>query len=350
MSKTALDLLKIDGDYLEGGGQILRTAVGLSCITGRAIKVNNIRARRPKSGLKPQHLHTLKTLAKLFDAETKGLELNSKEISFIPQKDRIPKQHLDIDIGTAGSIGLLLQPLLLVAALKSEGLSLNIKGGTCGLGAVPIDYYPNCIFPILAKSGLKADLRILIRGYYPKGGGEVSVNIEPIKYPKPIDLTKQGELVRVSGISIASADLLKREVAQRQAKAAKELLEERLNCPIDIRAEYVQTNSISSEINLYAHMNKRVVLGADFRGEVSKSAESVGSAAARKLVTEISSNAACDLHLADNIIPWLGLLGGKIKTSQITNHTRTNIWVAEKFLENKFIIQDNLISMEVKAK
>lgn len=349
MSKATLEFLEIDGDYLEGGGQILRTAVALSCVTDKPISVKNIRAKRPKPGLKPQHLHTLKTLAKLFDAKTSGLKLKSEKISFSPREKIIPKQHIDIDIATAGAIGLLLQPLLLVAAFRSEGISLNIKGGTCGLGAVPVDYYPNCIFPILAKSGLRANLSVLKRGYYPEGGGEVSIDIEQIKYAKPINLIEQGRLERISGISIASRDLIKREVAQRQANAARAFLEKTLKCHIDIRAEYAETNSVGSEINLYAHMNRRVILGSDSRGEALRSAESVGKEAAIKLLDEINSGCACDSYLADNIIPWLALLGGKIKTSKITTHTKANIWVAEQFFGKIFDIKDNTISVEKKS-
>ncbi|MCM8779671.1 MAG: RNA 3'-terminal phosphate cyclase [Candidatus Omnitrophica bacterium] len=341
---AAKDFLEIDGDYLEGGGQILRTACAVSVITGRPIRVFNIRAKRPEPGLKAQHLVTIDALRELSHSSVEGLKLGSKEIKFKPQEKSIASRLINIDIGTAGSIGLLLQAVLLAAAFHSEGVSLYIKGGTCGLGAVPVDYYIHVILPILYRSGLRASLKILRRGYYPKGGGEVSVEISPLKYPKPIDLIKQGNIQRIAGFSIASRDLMSREVAQRQAEEAKKILKRDFSCPLIIKSEYADTYSTGSEINLYAFTDMHCVLGADSRGEVRKSAEEVAAEACAKLKEEIVSGAACDTHLADNLIPWLGILGGKIKVSQISMHTKTNIWIMEQFFGKIFNTEENIIS------
>jgi len=340
-----MNFLKIDGSYSEGGGQILRTALALSAVTAKPIKVTNIRARRPTPGLKPQHLSTVKTLEKISKAKTTGVELKSQNITFAPSSEYF-NSHIDIDIGTAGGIGLILQSILLVAAFKCHSLSLNIIGGTMGLGQVPVDYYPNVIFPILKRSGLTAELSILRKGYYPKGDGEVSVRIEHMRHRKPINLISFGRITRIGGISSASKDLFGSKVAQRQAEAACKLLAKKNSCPIQVKSEYVDTKSIGSEINLYAYTDSGSILGADARGQKGKLAEWVGREAAEKLVFEIENQAACDLHLADNLIPWLALLGGSIKTSQISQHAKTNMWVTEKFFGKIFNIEDTLISAE----
>ncbi len=339
-----MEYLEIAGDYLEGGGQILRTAVAFSCITGKPIRVTNIRLKRDKPGLKPQHLAVLKTLEKLFAAKTTGLESESREITFTPQEKEITKQSLSVDIGTAGAIGLLLQPLLLVASFKSPGLALEIRGGTTGLGAVPVEYYPNCLLPVLSRFGLNADFKIHRRGYYPKGDGKVSANINPLKNPKALNLTEQGNLKMIRGKSQASKDLVGRGVAERQAKEAAEVLKRDFSCQIEIDTEYLNTLSTGSEVNLYAHFDSFTILGADARGEAGKLAEKVAGEAAEKLKTEIKSGACVDLHMADNLIPWLALLGGSIKTSAISLHTQTNIWVAEQFFGKIFSLKDNQIS------
>lgn len=336
-------ILEIPGDYLEGGGQILRTASALSCITKRPIRVFNIRANRKNPGLKPQHLYTLKTLAFLFQAETKGLELNSREITFYPTRDSITDTQVDVDLKTAGAIGLALQPLLLVSAFKSEGVIFNIKGGTCGLGAVPLEYYPGVIFPLLSYCGLNAQLEILRRGYYPKGGGQARVRIEPIREPKTISLYEAGRPVKIKIISIASDILASRRVAERQAENAQALIQDKLSLPVEIKTEYASTFSVGSEINILAYTKNNCILWADARGERSKPAEEVGKEAAAKLIKEINSGAAVDLHLADNLIPWLSLLGGRIKTSIVSLHAQTNIWICEQFLGKVFKVEGNVI-------
>lgn len=339
-------MLEIAGDYLEGGGQILRTAVAFSCICHQPIRVFNIRAKRPKPGLKPQHLFILETLARLFKAQVRGLKLNSPEITFVPTIDSIQEHAVDIDIQTAGAIGLILQPLLIVAAFRGNGICFNIKGGTAGLGAVPVEYYSNVLFPILSRSGLKAGLEIVKKGYYPKGGGQVRVDVESSKPRGRINFIEPGNLMRIEGMSIASSDLSSRKVAQRQAEKAQELLKKKYSVPIKINAEYAKTLSCGSELNLYAYTEKGCILGSDARGERGKSAEMVSEEAVGKLTREIDSGAAVDLHLADNLIPWLCLLGGSIKTSQISRHTQTNIWVAELFFGKAFKVEGNKISGE----
>lgn len=329
---------------MEGGGQILRTAVGLSCITHQPIRVFNIRAKRKEAGLKPQHLYTLKALAHLFKAETQGLELKSREIIFIPFLKSIPEKFLEIDLKTSGAIGLALQPLVLAAAFRSGGLSLDIKGGTSGLGAVPVEYYNYVGFPVLSRSGLKANLEILKRGYYPKGGGRVKVEIKPLKEPRQIMLNDAGKVTHIKGISIASDILSSRKVSERQAEGAMTILKDKFNVPVEIKTEYTKTLSVGTEINLVAYTENNCILWSDVRGEKGKSAEKVGEEAAQKLIKEIDSGAACDFHLADNLIPWLALLGGIIKTSLISLHAQTNIWVCELFLGKKFQVKDTVIT------
>jgi len=338
--------LEINGDYLEGGGQILRTAVAFSLLSRRPVRIFNIRHNRPQPGLKNQHLFILDALREIWHAQLKGLKLGSEEIEFIPSEEIIGPTHIEIDMASSASIGLFLQGFLLAAAFRSKGLSLNIKGGTCGLGAIPVDYYKAVIFPLLFKSGLRAKLQILRRGYYPKGGGEVVVEIAPLRHPKAIKLTNPGEIKKIYGLSIASRQLINRRVAQRQAEEAKRLLKQTFSCPVEIEAQYVDTYSIASEINLYAYTSTDCILGSDSRGELKRSAEEVAQEAYLKLKKEISAGAACDMHLADNLVPWLCLLGGEIKTSEISQHTRTNIWVSEQFFGKIFKIEGNQISVE----
>jgi len=338
-------MINLNGDYLEGGGQIVRTALALSTITNQPFEVDNIRKGRTKPGLKTQHLFCIKALEQLCSAKTEGVELGSAYLKYIPQK--IKPQTVSIDIGTAGSITLLLQSLLIPSILADSKVRLKITGGTDVTWSPQFDYLNNIIIPQIRKYA-DIETSLIKRGYYPKGGGKVDIkinpkfNVETIKEAPKISLTEQHNLIQIKGISHASSDLQKAQVAERQARAAKLILN-KLNCPIQIRTEYSQTLSTGSGITLWAIFSKSpdeidtnnpIRLGSDALGERGKRSEQVGKEAADKLLKEIESKAPVDSHLADNLIPFLSLFGTKIKVSKITNHTLTNIYVCEKFLGN----------------
>ena len=351
-------MLSLDGSYGEGGGQIVRTALAFSALTGKAFEVINIRQGRPKPGLKAQHLHCIKGLEKLCDAKASYAELGSDKLRFVPGK--ISGKTISIDIGTAGSISLLLQSLLLPSIFADKKVRFRIRGGTDSKWAMPVDYFSNVFVPHLRKFCEKIDVKLLKRGYYPKGGGEVDIGIRPrwgasdfkeflmeMKKQGPfIDLTEQGKILQIKGISHASRLLENSQVAERQAKAARVLLS-KYGCPVQIRAEYCDTRSTGSGITLWAIFSKKeeidfanpIIIGSDELGERGKRAEVVGKEAAEKLIKEIDSGAAADSHLADNLIPFL-IFGGRLKTSEITNHCRTNIWVCEQFLGKMFEIDE----------
>lgn len=347
------DMIELDGSFGEGGGAILRQALALSAATGKGFKINNIRKGRCNPGLAPQHLAAVNAAKDLCNAEVKGHFVGSTEISFMPGE--LKGGRFKIDIGTAGSITLLLQSIILPSVFAGKKISFNIKGGTDVKWSQPYDYFK---FVFLPQMNRYADIEanLFKRGYYPKGGGEIKISITG-KYTlddeiPSILLLEQKKLLQIKGVSHASIDLEKARVAERQAESARLQLNE-LKIPVNIKHEYSNTYSTGSGLTLWAIYGEEeidlinpVVLGADSLGDKGKKSEEVGKEAAENLVKFINSNAAVDAYLADQLIPFMALAGGLIKTSEVTNHVKSNVYVAQKFLNVKFIIKENIISCE----
>lgn len=344
-------MFKIDGNYLEGGGQLTRTSLMLSSLTQQPIHIYNIRQGRSQPGLKNQHYHAIQALKQICNATVENLEVGSKEIKFFPST--IEGKTIFIDIGTAGSITLLIQNLLLPLLFADNPSRIRIKGGTEVSFSPTIDYLQNIILPSIKNYCKDISLNIEKHGYYPKGNGLVELNITPkfklnefqnfakfLAYIRdfPINLVDQ-KAYELTIISNASSDLKKAKVAERQANTA-EILLNNLGIAINKKINYFDTLSTGSSITIFSEPS---FIGSDSLGEKGKSAEKVAQDATTKLLFELNSRAAIDKHLADNLIPFLALFLGRIKTSEITNHTHTNIWVCEQFLPVKFYTEKNLI-------
>ncbi|MCK4968821.1 MAG: RNA 3'-terminal phosphate cyclase, partial [Candidatus Aenigmarchaeota archaeon] len=197
-------MITIDGAYGEGGGQIVRTAVALSAVTKKPIKITNIRAKRCVSGLSHQHIASIKAIATLFNAKTKGVVVGSNEIEFIPGSQI--KTPITIEIPTAGSVSLVLQTLLIAGIHTTRTIHATINGGaTFGKWAPPITYTEEVLGHILKEVGYDFKLDIFKHGFYPKGGAKVMVWIKP-KRIKPFNIKKRGEM-KFYGFSVASKDL-----------------------------------------------------------------------------------------------------------------------------------------------
>src|SRR3989344_1907039 len=206
-------MIKIDGSYLEGGGQIVRTALALSSITQKAFEIYDIRKGRPTPGLKNQHLYCVKALEELCGAVAEGDELGSTELKYYPKK--IVAKNLDIDIETAGSITLLLQSLLLPSMFASKPITISVTGGTDVKWSMPFDYFNSILLPQLQRFA-KVEAKLLKRGYYPKGSGKVEIKISPKfklndfsvfeefhnhlkQNAKPYNLIEQHNLIQIKG-------------------------------------------------------------------------------------------------------------------------------------------------------
>jgi RNA 3'-phosphate cyclase len=337
-------MILVDGAM--GWGQVLRSSIALSALTLKPVKVINIRKGRPKPGLMPQHLTGIKIAAEFCNARVKGLKIGSMKVEFYPKKHRFERKKF-INIGTAGSISLLLQTLLPLLFFSDKEIELEIKGGTAGLGAPTIEYIKYVTFPILSKLGLKMpELEIKQQGFYPRGGGLVKIKIFPSEQLKNIELLQRGDVEKINGISIAGS--LPIDVAYRQANGAKKILIENFE-HLEIVPKNVRTFSRGTSITLWAECEK-TILGADNIGKRGVRAEKIGEDCAKELIKSIESNAALDKFMADQIIPFIALAEGKseIKVEEITEHCRTNIRVCEEILGVKFEIdkKDKKISVK----
>jgi len=347
---SARAFVEVDGSYGEGGGQLLRYSVALAALLGKSLRIYNIRAKRDNPGLRPQHLTAVKTIAEVSGARVKGLAVGSTEL-YVEPGGRPRGGSFDIDIGTAGSISLLLQATLPVLAAASGEVRMTVKGGTDVKWAPPIPYFQHVLLPLLREFGLKAELKLLRRGYYPQGGGLVEVRVEP-SYPlKPARLVERGELREVGGVSYASG--LPRHVAERQAQAALELLRREgyggyvSEIEIDVETPAV---GVGSGIVLWAKFERGIV-GGDALGEKGKRAEVVGREAAERLLQSLRSGAPVDPHALDNLVIYMALAEGssRVASSELTSHAETAIWLCERVSGARFRVEQVGSLFEVEA-
>ncbi len=273
------------------------------------------------------------TAARLCSAITHGAELGSKELWFHP--GTIAGGTLEAEIGTAGSIPMLLITILPICAFAKQPVTIHVsRGGTDVSHSPTINYLTHVFLTILARMGLKVSLEIHKYGYYPKGMGEVSVYVEPNRTLNPLSLDRFGNLNRIAGISVCT-HLASRRVAKRQARAAEAFFRERgLEADTEVINDFSNPVQKGSSLTLWATTDTGAILGADAIGELGKPSERVGTEAASYLLQEITSRATVDLHLADLLIPYIALACGRsvFQVRSISDHLNTNIWLMNEYM------------------
>jgi RNA 3'-terminal phosphate cyclase (ATP) len=321
-------MLEIDGSFGEGGGQVLRTALSLSCLLNKPFRIFNIRRGRKKPGLMPQHLMGIRSLKLISDAKVKGDSMGSTELLFEPNK--VEAGDYFFDIGTAGSTSLLLQATLPPLIFTKNKSFLSLKGGTHVPLSPPFHYISEVFIPILNRLGIDVKAKIETYGFYPKGGGKVNVEIKPVDVIKGMKFLERGEIKRVHGLS--GVGNLPLSIAERQRDAALKMLASH-GVYAEIETLSVSTPGQGTFIFLKA-VSDNCFAGFSSLGERGKKAELVGEEAAKNFMDYYSAPACLDHHLADQIVLFLAIAQGEssFTTSEISGHLLTNLWVIEKFL------------------
>jgi len=324
-------MIEIDGSHGEGGGQILRMAVALSAMTRTDVRIENIRAGRPNPGLAAQHVAAVRTVAALASARVEGLEVGSKAIRFEPGEIVAGRQALDV--GTAGSVTLVLQACLPVAFRAPGPVQLRLVGGTDVRWSPPTDYVSRVFLPLLRRCGGEADLILHRRGYYPRGGGSIEVLVRPAAGWSPLTVTDPGPVLAVRGIAHVSN--LPPEIPKRIKHAAMRRLHGHGEPKIEERV-YAGDEAVGQggALVLWAE-TEHAVLGSSSLAERGKPSERVGEEAAAALVADLDSGATVDPHAADQILIYLAQSKepSAFLVREVTDHLRTMAWLIPQFLD-----------------
>lgn len=337
-------MISINGSMGEGGGQVLRTSLALSMVTGQPFVINNIRAGRRKPGLLRQHLTAVKAATEVSCAQVNGAALGSDSIEFTPGP--ISAGTYSFSIGSAGSTTLVLQTVLPALMLANGPSKLIIEGGTHNPFAPTVYFLTKCFLPVLAKMGPKVDVELVRHGFFPAGGGQIRVSIEPAERLSPLDLIERGDITRRLAISTVAG--LPGAIADRELETVAKKLDLTNNeIKHDLLGDGLGPGNVLS-IELESDQLTEVITGF---GEKSVSSEKVARIASKRAKEYISSGVPVGLHLADQLLIPLALAGeGAFRTGVLTRHTKTNIDVIESFTGHRFnVVEDapgrNIISL-----
>jgi len=327
-------VIRIDGAYGEGGGQLVRTAVALAAVTGTAIRVVNVRAGRAKPGLAPQHLAAVRAVAELCGARTEGLELRATSFTFAPGAPC--GGTFRFDVGTAGSVTLVLQAALPVLLAAPTASRVTVIGGTDVRQAPPADYFTEVLLGHVARMGARVAARVLRRGYFPRGGGEIVLDVVPgplhaFALDAPGALVELGGLAHVAHLPTHIADRMRAAALQALGPAAADA---RLaTAVVESEAAIGQGGAIVAWARTEAS-----VLGAGRVAERGVRAEALGEAVGQALAADLASGAALDTHAADQILVYLALARGaaSFTTREVSAHALTAMWLIEQLRPVRF--------------
>ncbi len=325
-------MLQISGE--SGGGQLLRSSLSLSLVTGQPFRMVNIRGQRPKPGLMRQHLTCVKAAAQISNAVTDGAEIGSTELVFSPGKVVPGDYHFNI--GSGGSTTLVLQTLLPPLLLASAASSLTIEGGTHNPMAPPFEFIEQCFLPALRLMGMEASVTLQRPGFMQAGGGILQAVIQPTRTMKKLHLTERGELLGIFGKLLHAH--LPSEIITRLTAPAKAAMEPHL--------QTIELQHARESLGPGAAL----MLGARYAnvGEISTgfaqqgvTAESIGHSTAKSLLTYLASSAPVGRRLADQLLLPMALAGGGVfHTLPISDHTRTNIELIQRFLSYRLTVEE----------
>jgi RNA 3'-terminal phosphate cyclase (ATP) len=345
-------VIEIDGS--DGGGQVVRTAVSLAAVTGRAVRIEGVRADRPDPGLKAQHLTAIEAVAAACDATVEGLEVGADAVTFDPGP--VHGGEVTVEVGTAGAVTLVCDALLPLATALDAPLTARIGGGTDVKWSPPVAAHRRVKLPLVEAYGLFADLQVTRRGFYPAGGGEVTLELLP-STPDRIELTARGDPTEFTPAAVASADLADAEVADRLAGTVRDGVAETLRADgytvvdldeVDVReapaptdpdvvslvtdVEYAETASTGAGVTLtgdYRHTR----VGFDALGERGVPAEAVAESVLDEWRAWRRGPGVVDVHVADQLVVPLALTGGRVRVPRATEHLRTNCRTVAAFDE-----------------
>ena len=321
-----MEPIKIDGAFGEGGGQIIRSAVTLSAVTGKPVEIENIRKNRKIPGLRPQHMLGIKILSELCQAKVEGLHVNSTSLRFFPSEGI--NMELSEDVGTAGSIPLILQVLIPSISLMKTSLKLLITGGTDVPWSPTSNYTKFVLGEAFSRIGINFRTEIKKRGYYPKGGGAVETHITPCKKLNPISLLeRQTKSARL----FCSYSKIPREIVKNEVNNAKAILEQGgFSCQYSVQEENALDKGCS--LIVFSHDTSSVT-GSDtiYQGKMA----GIGEFVAKKF---IQSELGIDLYLSDMLVVPLSIINetSVYRIKQITKHLETNLFVASKITNCKY--------------